>query len=137
MKILWNAKDGGKESKVWCWGIESKRFGSLLLLKFGDGSREAFHSHAFNALSVVLRGLLSETLARVSSDGLWRAFICRVHSAGDVVYTQRSDFHKVRSVGTTWVLSLRGPWADTWLDYDERTGVTSTLTHGRKEVSRG
>ena len=59
MKILWGDKDGGSESRVWVWGLESKLFGSILLMCFRKGSREAYHTHAFNAISWVLRGWLT------------------------------------------------------------------------------
>ncbi len=60
MKILWGSKDGGPESNVRMWGIESKHFGSVLLLSFAEGSREAFHAHAFSAVSWLLSGCLIE-----------------------------------------------------------------------------
>ena len=42
MKILNIAKDGGPESNVTgYWLVESKRFFSIVLLKFDKGSREA------------------------------------------------------------------------------------------------
>jgi hypothetical protein len=54
------------------------------------------------------------------------------------VVTRRSTYHRVRSIGRTWVLTFRGPWSKTWREavpdgaggYAERT-----LTHGRKEVA--
>ena len=50
--------------------------------------------------------------------------------------TLRTDFHQVESFGTSWVLSLRGPWTKTW--HEIRTNGASstkiTLTHGRKEI---
>ena len=61
MKFLFKAKDGGPESKVTgYWLIESKRWFSIALLRFDEGSREAFHTHAFNAISWVLWGELLE-----------------------------------------------------------------------------
>lgn len=33
------------------------------------------------------------------------------------VVTKRSTFHKVVSVGRTWVLSFRGPWSPTWQEF--------------------
>jgi hypothetical protein len=48
------------------------------------------------------------------------------------IFTGRRVFHQVRSVGRTWVLSLRGPWSKTWHEYHPNTGATITLTHGRK-----
>jgi hypothetical protein len=129
MKLLWGAKDGGPESRVWCWGIESKRFGSLLILKFAKGSREAYHTHAFNSLSWVLRGRLHE------HHHLWRT---QTHVPQlRPIRTKRSTFHMVSGVPeTTWVFTLRGPWTSMWQEYIPATGRIVGLTHGRKEILR-
>lgn len=130
MKWLWNDKDGGPESLVWGWGFESKRFGSILLLKFGRGSREAFHTHAFNSVSWVLRGRLLEWFRHgIHSCG-------RYHEAGIFpVRTYRETFHKVEGMeDATWALTFRGPWVDTWKEHHPLTGRNIRLTHGRKEL---
>ena len=129
MRFCYSGKDGGDKSKVWgFWLVEIKRLFSVVLLKFEDGTREAYHSHSFNSTSWILRGRLIErflhdVLPERIHTPTWRPLI-----------TRRSDFHKVRSEGTTWVLSFRGPWTDTWREYDPETGWTTTLTHGRKEA---
>lgn len=124
MKFLWGVKDGGPKSRVWVWGIESKRFGSLLLLLFRQGSREAYHTHAFNCISLVLSGSLCEVMR---SGQEWR------HMAGSIVRTYRSTFHKVKGVHErNWVLTVRGPWIDHWIDSAD--GKRNTLTHGRKVI---
>lgn len=126
--MSWFRKDGGPESKVWMAGLEIKSLFSVLLLRFEDGSREAYHSHAFNALSWVLRGKLVEQE--------WQAISLhtRLHKASFMpIYTSRDNMHKVTSIGRTWVLSFRGPWADTWKEFVN--GKVITLTHGRKEVT--
>lgn len=131
MKLLWNAKDGGPESRVWCWGIESKRFGSVLLLKFGEGSREAYHTHAFNSISWLLRGFLTER-------HIPRQFVQYVeHYEPSLrpIRTYRETNHMVEGgAKASWVLSFRGPWADTWREWLPKTNRNVTLTHGRKEV---
>lgn len=169
MKFLETTKDGGAESTVWAhWLIEIKGLFSVALLRFEDGTRDAFHSHAFNCVSWVLRGCLVEQHkhARPEKD---RRLAEAYHAAQDPhgsskretrledayrnwldpnvdvhmpslapVITRRDTFHRVRSVGRTWVLTFRGPWSKTWREavpdgaggYAERT-----LTHGRREVS--
>ncbi len=147
MKILFGSKDGGEESRVYMYGVESKRIGSVLLLRFEDGSREAYHTHAFNAVSWVLRGALTEevVVAKVKKFGLgpdkWFHFAETVEQKTlrpslAPVRTPRERFHKVSSWGRSWVLSLRGPWAKTWTDFDYSHVFTrpKTLTWGRKVV---
>lgn len=130
MKLLWGHKDGGPKSRVWMWGIESKRYGSLLLLKFGEGSREAFHTHAFNSLSWVLRGRLREKLFT----GIMHSELCYYQPSFKPVLTSRHAFHKVTGLTpVTWVISLRGPWSKYWEEYLPGSKRRVMLTHGRKE----
>lgn len=126
MKILYGQKDGGAESRVRMWGIEVKSLFSVLLMKFEKGSRDAFHTHAFNSISWLLTGGLREVLDdRVN----W------YFPAVKPIHTYRNTHHKV--IGLTpsnWVLSLRGPWVDEWFDITPERAVV--LTHGRQEVRR-
>lgn len=129
MKILWNAKDGGVESKVWCYGVESKLFGSILLLNFKEGSREAYHSHAFDAISWVLKGKIKEVIA-FESDGLINYYKPSVKP----IKTYKETFHKVYGLAkNTWILSFRGKWDNEW--FEENENGYQTLTHGRNVVS--
>lgn len=129
MKWLWNKKDGGPESRVWMYGLESKRFGSVLVLRFEDGSREAYHSHAFNCVSRVLSGQLVERLHGSAPVRLYYS------PRSGWFQTFRTTFHKVTSLGRTWVLTFRGPWSDTWQEYLPAEQRRVTLTHGRREVA--
>lgn len=114
-------KDGGPESHVTMIGFEIKWLFSVLLLRFGDGSREAYHSHAFNSRSLLLTGRLEEW----HTDGRENKYL-----PGSVIRTPRHTFHKVYSFGTSWVLTLRGPWSKYWYERDER-GVVTILGPGR------
>lgn len=129
MKICELDKDGGYESTVWGYFlIEIKSLFSIVLLRFENGSREAYHSHAFNTISWVLRGRLVEQLYPTHGR--------RVYGPSfRPVITRRTTFHKVTSTGRTWVLSFRGPWADTWQEYLPAENRVVTLTNGRKEVA--
>ena len=129
MKILTWRKDGGPESKVsGFFFIEWKRVFTVVLLKFGEGSRNAYHNHAFSAVSWMLSGRLDEHRL----DNPWHAD--KYEPSFRPIWTPRIRFHKVVSTGTSWVLSFRGPWAKEWREWrpDERRFVT--FTHGRREV---
>lgn len=126
MKLFSKGKDGGPESTVTgYWLIEAKKLFSVVLLKFEGASREAYHNHAFNSVSWLLRGKLYEWL----TDG-----DVNIHYPFWVpILTKRSTFHKVDSVDcTSWVLSFRGPWAETWNELRPEGPVT--LTNGRVEI---
>lgn len=124
MKLFSIAKDGGPESNVTgLFLIECKPLFSIVLLHFAKGTREAFHNHAFNALTVWLKGTVREHML-TGAKRKWRA--------GEWKFTRRSDFHKVEALTDAWALSFRGPWSARW--NESLGGCFTTLTHGRKVV---
>lgn len=124
IRLFQKAPDGGANSGVTGYFlIEAKSLFSIVLLRFGNGSREAFHSHAFNAVTLWLKGRIREH----DVDGASREF-----SAGMWKWTPRNCFHKVEGLGTAWAISFRGPWANQW--QENRRGELVTLTHGRKVI---
>ncbi len=127
MRIFSKAKDGGPRSPVDAYFIiELKNFFSIALLKFNEGSRENYHTHAFDALTWFISGELVEE--EVSGDtyvytrSIWPK--C----------TPKDKCHRVRSLTTSWCFTIRGPWSDTWEEYNERTDTTTVYTHGRHVV---
>lgn len=136
MKLFKVSKDGGPDSNVTGFFlIEIKSLFSIVLLRFTNGSRDVFHSHAFNSLSWILRGRLSES----------RLVDIRKHPTGFAqtvfrpsifpIWTSRTNIHKVSSVGTTYVISFRGPWEYFWQEVDFKTRIVTTLKHGRRIVT--
>lgn len=130
MKWLFKGKDGGEESKVYgYWLFESKRFGSIVLLNFKQGSREAYHTHAFNSISWILYG-------RIREDFHNAYIFSNIYGVSLIpIITTRSTFHKVSGLTkNTWILSFRGGWVDKWLEYLPAINKVITLTHGRKQI---
>lgn len=132
MRLFFKGKDGGPESKVTgYWLIEWKRVFSIVLLRFDQGSRERYHTHAFNAVSWVIRGQLLENYLGPKS---WDS----VYLLPSIMpfFTARNRLHKVTGIAPkTWVISFRGPWSKYWYELDRDTGTLDTLTHGRKVVT--
>jgi hypothetical protein len=127
MKLLKVMKDGGPKSHVTGFFlIEIKSLFSVVLLKFGKGTREAYHSHAFDAATLWIKGHVTEHLL----DGTSRDW-----AAGDLKYTARNCFHKVFAHVDSYAVSVRGPWAKTWKEYLPAEDKFVTLTHGRKVVA--
>lgn len=126
MRFFHYGKDGGPESTVWGFFlVELKSLFSIVLLRFENGSRDAYHGHAFNAVSWLLSGVLVELLPVRGMQGYlpsWRP-----------IFTGRERVHQVRSVGRSWVLSFRGPWSDTWPEVLP-DGTRVDLTYGRRPV---
>jgi hypothetical protein len=116
--------DGGKESGVTGYFlVEIKWLFSIVLLRFSKGTREAYHSHAFNALTIWLKGRVKEHML----DGRVLEW-----NSSSFKYTPRENFHKVEALEDSWALCFRGPWVDRW--HESRRGQLVTLTHGRVEV---
>lgn len=145
MKFLSKCKDGGPESTVWGYFLcEIKSLFSIVLLRFENGSRDAFHSHAFNCVSWVLKGQLVEEIPpKCQTSGpcktsdncspLHFSHFNVYEPSFRPVFTYRSTTHKVVSQGRTWVISFRGPWAKTWKEIVPGEGEIN-LTDGRKRV---
>ncbi len=124
MRFFEKSHDGGKNSGVTGYFVvEIKPLFSIVLLKFSKGTREAYHNHAFNALTIWLKGSVKEHMLTGET---------REWKAGQIKFTPRSNFHKVEALADTWALCFRGPWINTW--NESRLGKLITLTHGRKEV---
>ena len=135
MKKIYNSKwfprlfctkpDGGKDSGVTAYFlIEWKVLFSIGILHFKKGTREAYHNHAFNALTWWLTGMVTE----IKLNGDQKDYKPSLQPK----YTSRDNFHKVMAHEDTWALTFRSPWADTWKEYRKDKYVT--LTHGRKEI---
>lgn len=123
-KVGESGPDGGNDSGVTgYWLFESKNICSIAFLHFEKGTRENYHSHAFNAVTWFLWGEVEEqhldgTIIRWKGS-LWPKF------------TSRSTFHRVNAVRDTWALTFRGPWQKEWEEYNPTSKEFTTLTHGR------
>lgn len=125
MKWFNKSKDGGPESPVDAYFLfEIKNFCSIAVLRFNKGSREAFHTHAFNALTWFLSGDMVEEKFDGTVTKYTRSVIPKL--------TLRTNNHRVIAYKTSWCFNIRGPWAPTWTE--DSNGVTTTLSHGRKIV---
>jgi hypothetical protein len=127
MKILSKSKDGGDESTVWAYTlIEIKPLFSIILLKFVGDSREAYHNHAFNSFSWLLKGKLIEKFIDNTPDITYNPSL-------KPIVTKKETFHKVSSEGTSWAITFRGSWNKNWKENTEKDG-TYTLTNGRIKI---
>ena len=126
IKFFHKSYDGGEDSGVTgYWLIEWKGGFSICLLKFSEGSREAFHSHAFNAYTWWLLGEVEEYFQDGKSAITWTPSF-------KPKYTPKDNFHKIIGKKQSWALCIRGKWDDTWKEY--KNEELYTLTHGRKRV---
>lgn len=129
MKLFKKMKDGGPDSNVTgYWLVEIKSLFSIVLLRFADGSRENYHSHAFHAFSWVMKGKLLEEHMQLKTNHIYPSWIPFI--------TTRQCFHRVTSYGDTWALTFRGPWSKSWAEYSPVTEEIIVLSNGRKELDR-
>ena len=139
MKFMSVGKDGGPESPVTAFYIlEIKSLFSIVVLKFNPGCRENYHSHAFNAYTWWLKGRAEEHILKSDDQTM------KYEEVGVKVwtpswypkYTPREHHHKIAVDEPTYALSFRGPWQDSWWEYDPAGENTILLTHGRKIVAK-
>lgn len=124
-RLFYKKPDGGNNSGVTAYFlIEWKILFSIGILHFKEGTREAYHNHAFNALTWWIKGKVTEIKIDKSEKDFKPSLIPK--------YTSKDNFHKVKAHENTIAITLRGPWNDTWKEYRKNKYVT--LTHGRKEI---
>lgn len=122
-RFFYKKFDGGPESGVIGYFlIEWKALFSIGLLHFKKGSRENYHSHAFNALSWFLKGSVTEEKLEGEHKDFGPSLIPK--------FTPRSNCHRVISHSDTWALTFRGPWKDVWYEVNP-SGDVIKMTHGR------
>lgn len=128
MRFFTKTKDGGPNSTVDAYVlVEIKSLFSIMLLKFNKGTRENYHSHAFNAFSWFIKGnLREERLGRSLSHVYTRGLFPKV--------TKKDNVHKVHAAKTSWVFTIRGPWQISWVEYNKKENKTIVLTNGRQKV---
>lgn len=131
MRFLQKVKDGGPKSNVDAYVlIEIKSLFSIMLLKFNEGSRDEYHTHAFNAVTIPLSGSLVQLeLTRHSRPNMYE------YRNFSIKKTPRTLFHKVVAMKDSWALTFRGPWEPFWKEYNPKTGTTTEFTHGRKVLA--
>ncbi len=128
MRIFYKGKDGGPKSTVdGYWLIEIKNLFSIVLLRFDNGTRTSYHTHAFNALTWYLSGDIVEEFETAPERRYRRRLMPK--------FTPRGLLHRVRSRGTSWIFSLRGPWTNTWQEWTPGAPHRITLAHGRQVVA--
>lgn len=133
MRFLQKAYDGPKNSGViGLFIIEIKSLFSIVFLKFDKGSRENFHSHAFNAYSFFLKGSVIEEKININTLEIQK----KLYKPSLIPkYTPKDNVHRVNALETTYCLTFRGPWSQTWFEVNPNTKEIITLTNGRNIVN--
>lgn len=119
MKIFTKRHDGGLDSGVTgYWLIECKSLFSIVLLRFLPSTKEAYHSHAFNAITWWIKGTATEEFPNKPSI-IWKpSFRWKV--------TPKTNIHRYRVEKPAWAISIRGPWETYWKEVQENKTVVFT-----------
>lgn len=129
MKILKKSSDGGKNSGVTAYFlIEWKKLFSIALLRFSDGTRKNYHTHAFDAITWFVKGKgVEEQRLGFGNKHFSPSFIPKI--------TRKDNFHRIKSIGTNWAITFRGRWQNHWSEYNAEKNEYILLTHGRKVLT--
>tara|TARA_R110000744_G_scaffold237751_1_gene355171 strand:- start:215 stop:622 length:408 start_codon:yes stop_codon:yes gene_type:complete len=133
--IFKKTKDGGPLSPVDAFFLcEFKNYFSIALLRFNEGGRESFHSHAFNAYTWFLWGDLEEQVLDYSTKTGYRVKPYKRRLEPKV--TSRDRLHRVKASKPSWCFTVRGPWVKEWKEVDN-SGNEITLGWGRVLFKKG
>lgn len=138
-RFFYKKPDGGNDSGVTGYFLlEWKILFSIGILHFKKGTREAYHNHAFNALTWWLKGKVIEHKLNASFDGNEKLItqfedIKKEYKPSLIPkFTSRYNFHKVEALEETYAITFRSWWTDTWMEFKNNRIIK--LTHGRKEL---
>lgn len=136
--VFWKRKDialGGQlvsELTI----LEWKRFFSIKLFHFHrtEGSQDRFHTHAFNAVSILLHGDYTEELIEDNR------IIQLLRSRNRFLFIPKDQYHRItRSNGCRTIL-ITGPWGSAFKELTHLTEDVyqeTTCGAGRKVLSIG
>lgn len=129
MKLFNKCKDGGPKSPVDAYFlIEWKDVFSIALLKFNKGCREEYHTHALHALTWFICGELSEQRLNIFE----KTVISKPYRKSIIPkVTTRDNLHRVIAEKDSWCFTVRGPWVDSWWEYDMTNNTGHKLGVGR------
>lgn len=104
--------------------IEIKPLFSIILTRLGSNGSTLLHSHPFDAVTFILKGVIQECGPEEQCDEYYAPAFKRTGRQMHEISTSKDG---------AWLLTFRGPWASTWQE-QQPDGTIKTLTHGRREV---
>lgn len=85
-------------------------------MKFNKGTREAYHKHVFDALTWWLWGSVIEHVFNENNEDNNK--VEKINWCPWILpkYTPCDNLHKIEALETSYAISFRGPWKDTWYE---------------------
>lgn len=105
--------------------LEWKRFFSIKLFHFHptEGKQDRFHTHAFNAVSILLSGDYVEELVTEK-----RQIVALKRSRKRFLFIPANQYHRITKSNGCRTLLITGPWGDEFKE------MRVTVTQGVKSV---
>lgn len=105
--------------------FECKYIGGIILNIFNTDNQDRFHSHAFNAFSLMLKGHYYEEV--ILSNG--QVITKKIEKSR---FIPRDYVHKItKSSFNAMSITFEGPWNKSWFEYFDN-GRTKVYSWGRK-----
>lgn len=109
--VFWKRKkiDLGDQSVTELTILEWKRFFSIKLFNFHptDGKQDRFHTHAFNAVSILLSGDYIEEVIKYGTS------VCQLkRSRQRLLYIPANEYHRITKSEGCRTLLITGPWGN-------------------------
>ena len=106
--------------------IEIKYIGGIIINKFNTIDQDRFHSHAFGAFSLMIKGWYFEEVIRDN----------KVYK--DLITTSRfipkNYIHKIKGSSKDAIsITFEGPWGNTWSEFFD-DGRVKVYSWGRKVI---
>ena len=112
MIVFWKKKDIllGDQNVSEITVLEWKKLFSIKLFHFHktEGSQDRFHTHAFNALSFLLKGNYTEEVL----DG--KKVLRLPRNRSKIIFIPKGQFHRITKSEGCRTLLITGPWDAEW-----------------------
>lgn len=98
--------------------LEYKKWFSLKLFHFhkSTGLQDRFHTHAFGAVSILLKGDYTEEILEDSE------IIKRQRSDNRFTYIPRDTYHRITRSSGCWTVLITGPWSGSFKELRQEVG---------------
>jgi hypothetical protein len=122
--VFWKTKkiNLGDQSVTELTILEWKRFFSIKLFHFHktDGDQDRFHTHAFNAVSILLSGDYMEEIVDQGQ------IVPLKRSRKRFLFIPKDSFHRITKSTGCRTLLITGPWGK---EFKELRKISGTLEH--------
>lgn len=98
--------------------LEYKKWFSIKLFHFhkADGCQDRFHTHAFGAVSILLKGNYTDEVLEGSQ------IISKSRNSSRLTYIPRDAYHRITRSTGCYTLLITGPWSGSFKELRQKEG---------------